>query len=113
MYNFGMAKPTLLDATQIRAAALQLLNARTDTIETLAARVNDERVAAAAHAETELHVARAYAAATKAGWTESELKLLGLDEPTRKLPGRPRRQRSTTAASTAPAVDQDVTEHQA
>jgi len=42
------------------------------------------------------HVA-VYAAATRAGWNDTELKQIGLTTPTRRTPGRPRRPRPAAA----------------
>jgi hypothetical protein len=38
--------------------------------------------------------ATAYAACERSGWTTDELRRLGLDEPARRAPGRPRTSRS-------------------
>ena len=47
--------------------------------------------------------AAAYAAAQRVGWTTDELRKVGLDEPDRKAPGRPRRTRANARPVAAPA----------
>ena len=95
-----MSTTPLLDADQTRVAAQEILRVRTAVIETLVETVNARRLAAAALSEAERAEAVAYTEATKAGWTDAELKQLGVDAPARKLPGRPRRQRATASTPT-------------
>ncbi len=99
-YTRSMSTTPLLDADQTRVAAQEILRVRTAVIETLVETVNARRLAAAALSEAERAEAVAYAEATKAGWTDAELKQLGVDAPARKLPGRPRRQRATASTPT-------------
>ncbi|MFQ1004378.1 hypothetical protein [Modestobacter sp. SSW1-42] len=80
--------------------ARRLLDPRLEPIREMAtARANrNEARAAAARAETA--DARAYANCVKAGWTEAELRTVGFDAPTKRLPGRPATPR--TGGQTAP-----------
>lgn len=85
----------------VETAARALLDKRIDAVRALAtARQlrNDKR---AELADTERADTAAYAAAQRAGWTTEELKQVGLDEPTRRSPGRPRRARTTTPTPAA------------
>ena len=60
--------------------------------------------------EAEANHAAVYAAATRAGWSDAELKKMGLTTPNRRAPGRPRRTRpggarpATAGASEGPSA---------
>jgi hypothetical protein len=71
--------------------ARNLLDPRLAPIRELAAAraARNETWRAADEAETA--DAKAYAAATRAGWTESELRAVGFEAPTKRAPGRPRK----------------------
>src|SRR4051794_5744984 len=93
--------PEALDTTTIEHTARQLLNARISAVRELAkaqVAVDHARDALAA-AETD-H-ASVYAAATRAGWSDTELKHIGLTAPARRTAGRPRAGTSRDSASLA------------
>lgn len=84
-----------LSTQRVEDAARALLDQRIQAVRDLAATrqsVIDKR---AELQEAERADAAAYAAAQRAGWTTDELRKVGLEEPSRKAPGRPRRSRST------------------
>jgi hypothetical protein len=88
-----------LSTEQVETAARALLDSRIQAVRELATTRqtrNDKReeLAAAERADT-----AAYAAALRAGWTTDELRKVGLDEPERRAPGRPRRPRNRATAS--------------
>lgn len=88
------------------ARARTLLDNRMNAVRTAAttqAAVTDARDALAT-AER----AHAYTAAERAGWTTDELRKVGLNPPTRRRPGRPRRT-TTPSASTAAATSTAAT----
>ncbi len=80
-----------IDTTHIEAAARALLDDKIGAVRDLA--VSRQAVAdrRAQLDEAERVDAAAYAAAQRVGWTPDELKKVGLNAPTRKAPGRPRR----------------------
>lgn len=77
----------------IESAAAALLENRIASVRVLARtrQVCVDKRAELAAAERE--DAAAFAAAQRAGWTVEELKRVGLDQPARRGPGRPRRVR--------------------
>lgn len=82
-----------------------MLDARLAVIDRLAGATVAVRDARAALDTAERDEAAAYTAATKAGWTDEELRRLGLTKPGRRSPGRPRqpaRAPETTAAHSEP-----------
>jgi hypothetical protein len=76
-----------------------LLAARVDVVRTLArATVAEEEASRALEVAARARAA-AWAAAVKAGWAEADLVRLKFAPPTRRGPGRPRRQRPAEGAS--------------
>ncbi len=88
-----------IDTTHIEAAARALLDDKIGAVRDLAATRQTVADRRAQLDEAERADTTAYAAAQRAGWTPEELKKVGLDAPTRKAPGRPRRTRPTTPPS--------------
>jgi hypothetical protein len=78
--------------------------AKIEAGEALQAAVATAEEQAAVLAEAEAEAARSRRAALKAGWTESELKSLGLASKTRT-----RRRPAATPAGTADAAPEDTT----
>jgi len=60
--------------------------------------VNGARDLADQLATAERAAARAYADAQRAGWTDEDLKRIGLEAPSRRAPGRPAGTRKTAPA---------------
>ncbi|SDY98361.1 hypothetical protein SAMN05661080_05197 [Modestobacter sp. DSM 44400] len=93
--------PADLGADKAVERARRLLDPRFDSIRTLAdcrAALTDARRALE---QAETADAQAYAAATRAGWSQADLKAVGFDAPTRRLPGRPRTSRPASAGTGA------------
>ena len=88
------------DADGFEARARTLLDARMTAVRTAAATHAAMSEARDALTTAERAHADAYAAAQRAGWSTEELRKVGLDAPTRRRPGRPRR---STPPATAPA----------
>jgi len=82
----------------IESAAAALLESRIASIRTLARARQSCADKRAELAIAEKEDAAAYAAAQRAGWSVHELKRVGLDQPTRRVPGRPRRGRPAQVA---------------
>ncbi|MFC5382152.1 hypothetical protein [Aquipuribacter nitratireducens] len=93
-----MKVPTV-DTAHVEKAARALLDEKVAAVRLLAQARQRRLDASAALAGAEREDAGAWAAALRAGWTEDELKRVGLDVPKVRLPGRPR----TRAAASAPA----------
>ncbi|MDJ0344243.1 hypothetical protein QMK19_28970 [Streptomyces sp. H10-C2] len=90
----------------VLAAAQNLLSERLEVIKVLTADTRAERHAQVALLDLAKATAQTYAEALRIGWSPEELKRLGFNEPTVKLPGRPRRVRggkSSGSVSTVPA----------
>ena len=83
-----------LDPTAARAAAQKLYDERLAAVDRAVEATNTARALAEQLTEAERAAARAYADAERAGWTAEDLKRIGLDAPTRRLPGRPTRRSS-------------------
>jgi hypothetical protein len=92
--------PADLAPDEAVARARQLLDPRFDSIRALADRRATLASARRALEEAEAADAQAYAAATRAGWSEADLKAVGFDAPTRRAPGRPRGSRAGNRART-------------
>ena len=99
-----------LDTQAIEHTARQLLDARINAVRELAkAQVAVDHVLESL-GEVEANHATIYTAATRTGWSDAELKQMGLRTPTRRTPGRPRRPRagggsgSRKAASEVPSA---------
>jgi hypothetical protein len=99
-----------LDTQAIEDTARQLLDARINAVRELAkAQVAVDHVRESL-GEAEANHATVYTAATRAGWSDAELKQMGLRAPNRRTPGRPRRPRaggvraSLTSASETPST---------
>jgi hypothetical protein len=103
-YAHGM--PDALDTQAIEDTARQLLDARITAVRELAkAQVAVDHVRESL-GEAEANHATVYTAATRAGWSDAELKQIGLRAPERRTPGRPRRTRSGVAQSSPPAASE-------
>ena len=97
------------------ARARDLLDPRLAPIRDLAAARAARNDAWRVAEDAETADAKAYAAATRAGWTESELRSVGFDAPTKRAPGRPRKQsgnRPGSHGSGGPGVESSGGEHQ-
>jgi hypothetical protein len=95
--------PDALDTQAIEHTARELLDTRITAVRELAKAQVAVDHARAALGAAEANHATVYAAATRAGWSDAELKRMGLATPKRRAPGRPRRPRSgNTRASSAP-----------
>jgi len=94
---------TTTDPDAIESSLRALVDARMDAGRALArtAAERDARRAALEAVETEY--AAQHAAAVTAGWTATELKKVGLEEPTTRTP---RTRRRTRTKETAPSTDQ-------
>ena len=84
-------------ADGVEAAARALLDDRMTAVRALADTRAGLTRAREAVVDAERADAAAYAAAQRAGWTDTELKRLGLEAPARRSPGRPRSPRPTPA----------------
>ncbi|WP_346008594.1 hypothetical protein [Janibacter terrae] len=73
------------------AAARDLLNDRVAIVEGLAGTASRLARAQQSLAEAERDYASQWAEAERAGWSAAELRKVGLSEPGRKRPGRPRK----------------------
>ena len=100
---------TNLTTQAVESAARALLDDRIEAVRALA-------IARQAVAEkrgeldaVERADAAAYAAAQRAGWSTEELRKVGLDEPARKAPGRPRRAPRSPRPSPESGNDTDPT----
>lgn len=76
---------------QAAETARQLLDERVAVIEELAQASTQLSRARDALTDAEKNYARQWAAAERAGWSTTELRKVGLTEPGRKRPGRPRK----------------------
>lgn len=93
---------TVIDTAAVEAAARALLDTKVASVRTLA-HARQHRIDKQAElGEAERADAAAYAAAQRAGWTSDELRKVGLDQPARKAPVRPRRDRKNTGADEQP-----------
>lgn len=82
----------------IRAAAQEMMQGRLAAVERAADAARSLDSAREALAAAETSYASEHRAALDAGWSERELRQLGLSVPTKRGPGRPRK-RSTPAPS--------------
>ena len=89
---------------EIKRAAKALFDERVQAVTAAAEATRDRIVKQAAAAEAERCEAAAWTGALRRGWTESELKAMGLLPPARKAPGRPRRAPATAPGRTPPAA---------
>jgi hypothetical protein len=95
--------PNTPSSEEIKRAATALFEERVGAV-TAVADATRERIAKQAEAaQAERREAAAWADAVRRGWTESELKGMGLVAPGRKSPGRPR-----SAAAAASRVESDA-----
>lgn len=90
---------TSLSPDAAAEAAQRLLNDRVDAVRALAKTRQQRNDARVQLDEAERADSASYAAAQRAGWTPEELRKVGFDEPERRAPGRPRKQRTRTAAT--------------
>lgn len=88
------------------ASARELLDARVAIVEQLAAASSRLSAARAAFEDVEREYGSMWAQAERSGWTATELRKVGLSEPGRRRPGRPKKPRSHTDA---PSVETDST----
>lgn len=89
-------------STNIEDAARALLENRIEAVRALA-HARQGRIDKRGELDVaERAEAAAFAAAQRAGWSATELKKVGLDQPSRQAPGRPRRSRAA-GGSAAPA----------
>jgi hypothetical protein len=98
-----------LDTQAVEHTARQLLDARITAVRELAkAQIAVDHVRESLD-EAEANHATVYTTATRAGWSDAELKQMGLRAPTRRAPRRPPRPRpggtsaSVTSAAQAPS----------
>ncbi len=94
--------------TDITDRAQELLTGRLDAVQKL-----NERQQEAAHARevadaAEREAAGAWTEATQAGWSSTELKRLGLAQPTNRRGGRPKGSRTAKARPHTAATEHDV-----
>ena len=91
-----------LTVAAAETAARKVLDSRVAAVRTLAeTRANLTR-ARTALAEAERADTATWAATIRAGWSDSELRRVGFEPPTRRGPGRPRTTGSAADTSTAP-----------
>ncbi len=86
-----MSTPTADRAEQL---ARELLDTKVNTIRALADRAATATQAREQLDEAERAHATAYREATHAGWTDTELRKIGLSPSKRRAPGRPRKPRN-------------------
>ncbi|MGH2498931.1 MAG: hypothetical protein ACRDF0_02385 [Candidatus Limnocylindria bacterium] len=98
--------PDALDTQAVEDTARGLLDARITAVRELAKAQVAVDQARDALAATEASHAAVYAAATRAGWSDGELKQMGLVASKRRAPGRPRRARSGRHRGTPEPVEQ-------
>ena len=91
--------PVDVDPDEALDRARRLLDPRLEPIRQLAAARAARNEARKVAEKAETTDARAYAAAVKAGWTEAELRSVGFDAPSKRLPGRPAGGRSNGQAT--------------
>lgn len=108
----GRRATTLPNMNTLKDRAHQLLVARLASLEGV--EEAQERVDAARRelTEAESSLAQAWEGAVSGGWTPRELRSLGLTEPTKKRPGRPRgtsRNRRVTPPATRSTPSSDAT----
>jgi hypothetical protein len=97
--------PDALDTQAVEHTARQLLDARITAVRELAkAQVAVDHVRESL-GEAEANHATVYTTATRAGWSDAELKQMGLRAPTRRAPGRPRRPRSGGTRASVTSAD--------
>src|SRR4051794_9959382 len=102
--------PDTLDTTAVEPTARQLLDARITAVRELATAQVAVDHARDALAAAETNHAAVYATATRAGWSDTELKNIGLTAPARRTPGRPRRPRANGSRTPASQSLNDATE---
>lgn len=85
------------------ASARKLLDARVAIIEQLAAALSRLSAASAAFEDAEREYGSMWAQAERSGWTATELRKVGLSEPGRRRPGRPKKPRSLTDVASVEA----------
>lgn len=83
---------TQLDPERAAHDARQLLDERVDVVRRLATAAADAERAREAAEQADRDFAGSYREATQAGWTEAELRKIGVPSPKRRGPGRPRKQ---------------------
>jgi hypothetical protein len=92
-------------SSSVEEAARALLENRIDAVRVLA-HARQNRIDKRAELDiAEREEAAAFAAAQRAGWSVDELKRVGLDQPARKAPGRPRRSRTSRATAASAGAD--------
>ncbi len=94
--------------SDIASRAQELLKGRLDAVQKL-----NQRQQEAAHARdvaeaAQREAAGAWTEATQAGWSSTELKRLGLTQPTNRRGGRPKGPRTGKSRPRTPATEHDV-----
>lgn len=92
----------------IRLAAQQLMEGRLAAIDNAAMKAREVDDARTALDNAERSYAAAHKAAQDAGWSDRELRQLGLQVPSRRTPGRPRKKTDIGSGQT---VSRDETPH--
>jgi len=104
-----MATPPTPEQYEDRARQLleEQLAGRMSTVQAMARTRTALREAKAVVTERQKEDAEAYAACTRAGWTEQELDRVGVSPPEVRVPGRPRnrKQRGQGQAETVSTAD--------
>lgn len=90
---------TQLDPERAAHDARQLLDERVNVARRLATASADAERARKAAEQADRDFASTYREATQAGWTEAELRKIGVPAPKRRGPGRPRKQPATAGTA--------------
>ena len=99
--NYGPGVPANSAPPDSEAAARDLLDQRMTAVRALVHARQQVTDARAALDAAERGDAAAYAAATRAGWTDGDLQRVGLPAPSRRPPGRPRQTQTRPSAASA------------
>lgn len=102
----GMTTPSGDPSSPMLTTAETMLASRLEVIKPLASSIAERKRLQALVDSADKEYSAAYAAASAAGWTADELRRMGAEEPTRRLPGRPKGSRTRRTRSGA----EDVTE---
>lgn len=94
--------------TEITDRAQKLLAGRVDAIRKLSERQHAATRAREAADGANRDVASAWSDATQAGWTPTELRKLGLNQPASRRGGRPKGGRTAKRADQPSAVESDL-----
>ncbi len=94
--------------SDITSRAQQLLAGRLDAVQKLSERQQKAAHAREAADAAEREAAGAWTEATQAGWSSTELKRLGLPQPTNRRGGRPKGSRTGKARTRTTITELDV-----